>query len=264
MRAGGDRWSAVTADPAGTDTLAPSTRIVADVARVHPQPATTSTRDRCSGAAHSGRARPRPVAAVRALASELPRSRLVVLDGVGHFPHREAPDTLQRLFAQGSRRDSLSGQTSGRTRLAGPRPPATGETASSGGATPCARRRAKSRSLRHTLTRYRGTGFTVRSCVPVRLLPGRSECSDAALLRAPRAASGALQAGVGYRMYRPDAVRIVRFVMRAQELGFGLREAETLLGLAAAGPGELRGRARAGRGEDRRARSADRGSARDA
>jgi hypothetical protein len=44
----------------------------------------------------------RPVAAVRALASELPRSRFVVLDGVGHFPHREAPDTLQRLFAQGS------------------------------------------------------------------------------------------------------------------------------------------------------------------
>jgi DNA-binding transcriptional MerR regulator len=37
-------------------------------------------------------------------------------------------------------------------------------------------------------------------------------------------------------MYRPDAVRIVRFVMRAQELGFGLREAETLLGLAAGGP----------------------------
>jgi hypothetical protein len=36
MRAGGDRWSAVTADPAGTDTLAPSTRMVADVARVPP------------------------------------------------------------------------------------------------------------------------------------------------------------------------------------------------------------------------------------
>jgi Hg(II)-responsive transcriptional regulator len=40
----------------------------------------------------------------------------------------------------------------------------------------------------------------------------------------------------GYRVYGPEAVRIVRFVKRAQELGFGLREAETLLGLAAGGP----------------------------
>jgi Hg(II)-responsive transcriptional regulator len=40
----------------------------------------------------------------------------------------------------------------------------------------------------------------------------------------------------GYRAYGPEAVRIVRFVKRAQELGFGLREAETLLGLAAGGP----------------------------
>jgi DNA-binding transcriptional MerR regulator len=40
----------------------------------------------------------------------------------------------------------------------------------------------------------------------------------------------------GYRAYSPEAVRIVRFIKRAQELGFGLREAETLLGLAAGGP----------------------------
>ena len=40
----------------------------------------------------------------------------------------------------------------------------------------------------------------------------------------------------GYRAYGPEAVRIVRFIKRAQELGFGLREAETLLGLAAGGP----------------------------
>ena len=40
----------------------------------------------------------------------------------------------------------------------------------------------------------------------------------------------------GYRVYGTDAVRIVRFVKRAQELGFGLREAEGLLGLADGGP----------------------------
>src|SRR5919206_816698 len=40
----------------------------------------------------------------------------------------------------------------------------------------------------------------------------------------------------GYRVYGWDAVRTVRFVKRAQELGFGLREAEALLGLAAGGP----------------------------
>ena len=40
----------------------------------------------------------------------------------------------------------------------------------------------------------------------------------------------------GYRVYGPEAVRTVRFVKRAQDLGFGLREAETLLELAAGGP----------------------------
>jgi DNA-binding transcriptional MerR regulator len=40
----------------------------------------------------------------------------------------------------------------------------------------------------------------------------------------------------GYRVYGPDAVRTVRFIKRAQELGFGLRDAEALLGLAAGGP----------------------------
>ena len=40
----------------------------------------------------------------------------------------------------------------------------------------------------------------------------------------------------GYRVYGPDAVRRVRFIKRAQELGFGLREAEGLLALAAGGP----------------------------
>ena len=40
----------------------------------------------------------------------------------------------------------------------------------------------------------------------------------------------------GYRVYGADAVRTVRFIKRTQDLGFGLREAETLLELAAGGP----------------------------
>lgn len=40
----------------------------------------------------------------------------------------------------------------------------------------------------------------------------------------------------GYREYPSDAIRIVRFVKRAQELGFTLTEVESLLGLAAGGP----------------------------
>ena len=39
----------------------------------------------------------------------------------------------------------------------------------------------------------------------------------------------------GYREYPSDAIRIVRFVKRAQELGFTLSEVEILLGLAAGG-----------------------------
>jgi Hg(II)-responsive transcriptional regulator len=45
----------------------------------------------------------------------------------------------------------------------------------------------------------------------------------------PRTASG-------YRAYGPEAVRIVRFVKRAQELGFSLTEVEVLLHLADGGP----------------------------
>jgi DNA-binding transcriptional MerR regulator len=40
----------------------------------------------------------------------------------------------------------------------------------------------------------------------------------------------------GHRDYEADAVRTVRFIKRAQELGFGLRDAQALLGLAAGGP----------------------------
>lgn len=40
----------------------------------------------------------------------------------------------------------------------------------------------------------------------------------------------------GYRAYPDDAVRIVRFIKRAQELGFTLTQIEVLLDLAAGGP----------------------------
>ena len=40
----------------------------------------------------------------------------------------------------------------------------------------------------------------------------------------------------GYRVYGSDAVEIVRFVKRAQELGFSLDDAESLLALADGGP----------------------------
>lgn len=40
----------------------------------------------------------------------------------------------------------------------------------------------------------------------------------------------------GYRQYGDEAVRIVRFIKRAQELGFTLREAKELLKLRSAGP----------------------------
>lgn len=50
------------------------------------------------------------------------------------------------------------------------------------------------------------------------------------LLAAPVRSSG------GYRAYPPEAVRRVRFIKRAQELGFTLTEVETLLDLAGGGP----------------------------
>jgi proline iminopeptidase len=45
-----------------------------------------------------GETDPRPVAAVQALASELRHGRLVVLDGVAHFPYWEAPETVRRVL----------------------------------------------------------------------------------------------------------------------------------------------------------------------
>jgi DNA-binding transcriptional MerR regulator len=40
----------------------------------------------------------------------------------------------------------------------------------------------------------------------------------------------------GYRIYGREAVRVVRFIKRAQELGFSLDDVESLLDLAAGGP----------------------------
>lgn len=40
----------------------------------------------------------------------------------------------------------------------------------------------------------------------------------------------------GYRVYGPDAVRVVQFVKRAQQLGFTLDEVQSLLHLADGGP----------------------------
>ncbi|MGH9086684.1 MAG: MerR family transcriptional regulator [Acidimicrobiales bacterium] len=45
----------------------------------------------------------------------------------------------------------------------------------------------------------------------------------------------------GYRAYGPEAVRVVRFVKRAQGLGFSLEEIESLLVLAAGGPASCAG-----------------------
>ncbi|MGH9106150.1 MAG: MerR family transcriptional regulator [Acidimicrobiales bacterium] len=44
------------------------------------------------------------------------------------------------------------------------------------------------------------------------------------------------RSGSGYRAYGEDAVRTVRFVKGAQQLGFSLEEVETLLHLASGGP----------------------------
>jgi Hg(II)-responsive transcriptional regulator len=50
------------------------------------------------------------------------------------------------------------------------------------------------------------------------------------LLREPRRRES------GYRIYGPEAVRAVRFIKRAQELGFSLDEVESLLELSEGGP----------------------------
>ncbi|MGH3305762.1 MAG: MerR family transcriptional regulator [Streptosporangiaceae bacterium] len=44
------------------------------------------------------------------------------------------------------------------------------------------------------------------------------------------------RSGSGYRSYGAGAVRTVRFIKGAQQLGFSLEEIDSLLGLAAGGP----------------------------
>ncbi|MFQ5679936.1 MAG: MerR family transcriptional regulator [Gemmatimonadota bacterium] len=60
----------------------------------------------------------------------------------------------------------------------------------------------------------------------------------------------------GYRQYEPEAVSRVRFIKRAQELGFALDEAHQLLGLrvdhgAACGPVEAKARENLARVEEK-------------
>ena len=87
------------------------------------------------------------------------------------------------------------------------------------------------------LTRYSGTGFTVMDMrtgevadqANVNLQTLRYYERRGLLPEPPRRESG-------YRAYGPEAVRIVRFIKRAQELGFTLDEVESLLELADGGP----------------------------
>jgi DNA-binding transcriptional MerR regulator len=87
------------------------------------------------------------------------------------------------------------------------------------------------------LTRYLSTGFTlaqmktgeVAEMAGVNLQTLRYYERRGLLPEPPRRESG-------YRIYGPEAVRIVRFIKRAQQLGFSLDKVESLLDLAAGGP----------------------------
>jgi DNA-binding transcriptional MerR regulator len=68
----------------------------------------------------------------------------------------------------------------------------------------------------------------------------------------------------GYRDYPDAAVELLRFIKRAQELGFTLDEVEELLHLGGGGPGQLRGRPGAGRRPQGRSGGPDRGPTADA
>ena len=70
--------------------------------------------------------------------------------------------------------------------------------------------------------------------------------------------------GSGYREYPADAVRIVRFIKKAQELGFSLDEIEELVRLRGVRRGRAASRPRDCRAEDRGHRSEDRAPAVDA
>ena len=91
--------------------------------------------------------------------------------------------------------------------------------------------------LQGLLTRYLGTGFRL-GFMRTGQIANQAGVNVQTLRYYER--RGLLQPPArrdsGYREYPSDAIRIVRFVKRAQELGFTLSEVETLLGLAAGGP----------------------------
>ncbi len=87
------------------------------------------------------------------------------------------------------------------------------------------------------MTRYVGTGFRLR-CMKTGQVAQLSGVNIQTLRYYER--RGLLEPPQrrpsGYREYTSEAVDLVRFVKRAQELGFSLDEVETLLLLAAGGP----------------------------
>lgn len=87
------------------------------------------------------------------------------------------------------------------------------------------------------LTLYMGPGLKMGSCEPVSLLAWRGVNAETlryyerrGLLDHPPRTSG------GYRDYPAGAVALLRFIKRAQELGFTLDEVEELLHLDGGGP----------------------------
>jgi DNA-binding transcriptional MerR regulator len=87
------------------------------------------------------------------------------------------------------------------------------------------------------LTLYVGTGFTL-NCMRSSEVAAEAGVNVQTLRYYERIgllAEPGRQAS-GYRSYGPEAVRVVRFVKRAQCLGFSLEEVESLLELAGGGP----------------------------
>jgi DNA-binding transcriptional MerR regulator len=65
---------------------------------------------------------------------------------------------------------------------------------------------------------------------------GAGESANVTVLRAARVAPEPERSAAGYRAYTPQVVQIVRFIKRAQDLGFALDDVESLLHLDTRGP----------------------------